>query len=54
VADTSNNRIRVVTQGGMVSTLAGSGASTPFANGLGAAATFFYPAGAAVDSCGAL
>ena len=48
VADTSNNRIRLVTYpGGVVTTLAGSG-SPAFADGTGAAASFQYPNGVAV------
>jgi hypothetical protein len=35
-----------------VTTLAGSGSATPFANGQGAAATFSYPAGVAADASG--
>lgn len=51
VADTTNNAIRKITQGGVVTTLAGSG-SSGFANGTGAAATFVQPGGVAVDTAG--
>ena len=47
VADTANNRIRLVTPLGVVTTLAGSG-SQAFADGTGAAASFHYPYGVAV------
>ena len=47
VADYSNNRIRLVTQAGVVTTLAGSG-SGAFADGTGAAASFNQPHGVAV------
>ena len=47
VADTNNNRIRLVTPGGVVTTLAGSG-SPAFANGTGAGASFNTPYGVAV------
>ena len=47
VADTNNNRIRLITPGGVVTTLAGSGTGT-FANGTGAAASFNAPFGVAV------
>ena len=52
VADASNQRIRKVTSGGQVSTFAGSGLSTPFADGVGAAATFSAPQGVALDTGG--
>jgi serine/threonine protein kinase, bacterial len=51
VADSSNNKIRKVTSGGVVSTLAGSGTAGAV-NGTGAAASFDYPAGVAVDGAG--
>lgn len=51
VADFENNLIRKVTPAGVVSTTAGSGASGS-ADGIGAAATFHRPAGAAVDGSG--
>jgi serine/threonine-protein kinase len=51
VADTSNNRIRSVTAGGVVSTLAGSG-SNGYVDGGGTTAQFSHPEGIAVDSSG--
>ena len=53
VADAGTNLIRKVTPGGMVSTLAGSGTAR-FADGTGAAASFNYPTGIAVDLGGNL
>jgi hypothetical protein len=47
VADSANNLIRLVTPLGVVTTLAGSG-SPAFADGTGAAASFFTPRGVAV------
>jgi hypothetical protein len=55
IADTSNNRIRKVTSGGVISTVAGNG--TQGYNGDGGQATLaqlFYPYGVAVDSAGNL
>ncbi|CAK0830278.1 unnamed protein product, partial [Prorocentrum cordatum] len=51
VADCYNHRIRKISAGGAVSTLAGSGASG-YAEGQGAAASFWYPEGVAVDGAG--
>jgi len=53
VADTSNNRIRKITPGGLVSTLAGSGSYT-FGDGTGAGASFASPDGVGLDSSGNL
>jgi prepilin-type N-terminal cleavage/methylation domain-containing protein len=50
VADTNNQRIRKITPGGVVMTLAGS--TGGYANGTGAAAQFLNPQGVAVDSSG--
>jgi DNA-binding beta-propeller fold protein YncE len=51
VGDTWNHLIRKITPAGVVTTLAGSGVLGS-ANGTGAAASFFYPSGVAVDSLG--
>jgi sugar lactone lactonase YvrE len=51
VADANNHRIRKITPGGTVSTLAGSG-SPGDANGIGTAAEFRNPSGVAVDGAG--
>ena len=53
VADGINHRVRLVTPGGVVSTLAGNGTSA-FADGTGVGAAFWYPAGVAVDGSGVL
>ncbi len=53
VADTNNNRIRMIAPSGVVSTLAGNGV-TGGADGVGVAATFFLPMGVAADSKGGL
>jgi hypothetical protein len=52
VADASNERIRKVTSGGVVTTLAGSATFAPFSNGTGAAASFNSPQGVALDAAG--
>lgn len=51
VADTGNHAVRKITPGGVVSTLAGSGAAG-LADGVGAAARFRNPYGVAVDGSG--
>ncbi|WEA03845.1 DUF6443 domain-containing protein [Mucilaginibacter sp. SJ] len=51
VADEDNNKIKKITPFGMVTTFAGSG-SQGGANGTGAAASFYYPCGVAVDASG--
>ncbi len=53
VADTGNNKIRAITDRGVVSTLAGSGAAGQ-ANGTGAAASFNFPVGITADASGNL
>jgi serine/threonine-protein kinase len=51
VADSGNHRIRKITSGGIVTTLAGSGFQGS-ANGNGVSASFAYPASVAVDASG--
>jgi sugar lactone lactonase YvrE len=51
VADSVNNRIRKITTGGVVTTLAGS-AAVGFLDATGASARFSYPTGVAVDAAG--
>ena len=52
LADSSNYRIRKITSGGVVTTLAGTGAPIPFSDGTGAAAHFSSPQGLALDAAG--
>jgi sugar lactone lactonase YvrE len=51
VADQGNHCVRKVTPGGVVSTIAGSGAGA-FADGIGAAASFNSPSSLTIDSSG--
>ncbi|WP_175404068.1 gliding motility-associated C-terminal domain-containing protein [Mucilaginibacter sp. PPCGB 2223] len=53
VADQANNAIRKITQAGVVTTVAGSGA-TGFNNGTGTSATFNTPTGVGIDNAGNL
>jgi IPT/TIG domain/NHL repeat len=48
VADQANQRIRMISPAGMVSTIAGSGTAVD-KDGIGTAAGFYYPLGIAVD-----
>ncbi len=52
VADSENNTIRKVTQGGVVTTLAGLAGASGTNDGTGSAARFDWPCGVAVDSGG--
>ena len=52
VADTGNDTIRMITPGGVVSTLAGTAGAEGSSDGTGAAARFSAPAGVSVDSSG--
>ncbi len=54
VADASSNKIRKVTAGGVVTTLAGSAGNPGSADGAGSAARFNSPLGVAVDISGNL
>ncbi len=52
VADSSNDTIRKITSGGMVTTLAGRAGSSGSVDGTGSVARFNNPIGVAVDSAG--
>ena len=52
VADSQNDTIRMITPGGMVTTLAGTAGISGSADGTGAAARFNHPCGVAVDGNG--
>jgi sugar lactone lactonase YvrE len=52
VADTYNDTIRMVTSGGVVTTLAGTAQQSGSADGTGTVARFSTPSGVAVDSLG--
>lgn len=52
IADTSNHTIRMITPGGVVSTLAGLAGSPGITDNTGSAARFSRPVGVAVDSAG--
>jgi len=51
IGDTNNKRIRKISTGGMVSTLAGDG-TTNFKDATGTEAEFYAPAGVALDAAG--
>ncbi len=52
VADTWNHLIRKIAPGGTVTTLAGTAGMAGATNGMGTAASFYFPGGVAVDSHG--
>ena len=52
VADEGNSDIREITPSGVVTTLAGSAGRYGSNDGTGSAASFYYPAGVAVDAAG--
>ncbi len=52
VADSANNTIRMITPGGLVSTLAGTAGSSGSADATGPAARFKTPSGVATDASG--
>ena len=54
VADCNNNTVRKITPDGMVSTLAGTAGVIGSADGTGAAASFYCPAGVAIDTGGTI
>lgn len=53
ISDTSNNKIRMISDTGVVTTIAGSGAQGS-SNGDGVAASFYYPQGIKLDNNGNL
>jgi streptogramin lyase len=52
VSDTNNSTIRKVTQGGVVTTIAGAAGQTGGSDGTGSGARFNYPFGIATDAAG--
>jgi len=52
VADQNNSTIRKITSAGVVTTFAGTAGVSGSADGTGAAASFYYPTGIAVDASG--
>ena len=54
VADSYNDIIRKITPAGLVSTVAGLGGTSGFADGMNSAARFFHPSHVALDSAGNL
>jgi len=54
IADTFNSRIRKVSYGGIITTVAGGGTSSPGDGGPATSASLYYPRGIAVDSIGNL
>jgi sugar lactone lactonase YvrE len=54
IADRDNHRIRKVTSGGIITTLAGGSSGYAGDSGPAALAQFYYPAGVAVDTAGNL
>ena len=54
MADADNDTIRVITPGGVVSTVAGQSGVSGHTNGTGGSALFNNPEGLAIDSAGSL
>jgi hypothetical protein len=52
VADTDNRTIRRITPAGLVTTVGGAAGIAGYADGIGATARFFDPAGVAATSAG--